>query len=152
MTMDNGTGSTEFGHNPEDLRKIDQLEKQMGELLLRLDGVSEDRSRHIDKSNALRRQIDAMEVKMSRDCVQISDLQEDLDRVRAERDWAWSEMFRLKEELGRTDSPEEERGTDPWDILEGLIRQSEETAKGLRILSEMLGNPPLQGVKMSGSD
>ena len=61
-------------------------------------------------------------------------------------------MFRLKEELGRTDSPEEERSTDPWDVLEGLIRQSEETAKGLRVLSEMLGNPPLQGVKMSGSD
>ena len=152
MTMDNGTGSTEFGHNPEDLRKIDQLEKQMGELLLRLDRAAEDRSRCIDKSNALRKQIDAMEVKMSRDCVQISDMQEEMDRICAERDWAWSEMFRLKEEMGYTDSPEEERGTDPWDILEGLIRQSEETAKGLRILSEMLSNPPLQGVKMSGSD
>ena len=152
MTMDNGTGSTEFGHNPEDLRKIDQLEKQMGELLLRLDRAAEDRSRCIDKSNALRKQIDAMEVKMSRDCVQISDMQEEMDRIRAERDWAWSEMFRLKEEMGYTDSPEEERGTDPWDVLEGLIRQSEETAKGLRILSEMLSNPPLQGVKMSGND
>ena len=151
MTADNGTGSTEFGHNPEDLRKIDQLEKQMGELLLRLDRAAEDRSRCIDKSNALRRQIGAMEVKMSRDCVEMSDLQEDLERMRTERDWAWSELFRLKEELGCTDS-QEERGIEPRAVLEGLIKESEETAKGLRVLSDMLSNPPLQGVKMSESD
>jgi len=151
MTMDNGTGSTEFGHNPEDLRKIDQLEKQMGELLLRLDRAAEDRSRCIDKSNALRRQIGAMEVKMSRDCVEMSDLQEDLERMRTERDWAWSEMFRLKEELGCRESVEE-RGIEPRTVLEGLIKESEETAKGLRVLSDMLSNPPLQGVKMSESD
>jgi len=151
MSTDNETGRIELGHNPEDLRRIEELEKQMGELLLRLDGLAEDRSRYIDKSNALRRQIDAMEVKMSRDCVEISDLQEDLERMRTERDWAWSEMFRLKEELGCRDSPEE-RGIEPRAVLEGLIRESEETAKGLRVLSEMLSNPSLQGVKMSEND
>ena len=151
MTMDNETGRMEFEHNPEDLRRIDELEKQMAELLLKLESVAEDRSRYIDKSNALRRQIDAMDVKMSRDCVEISDLQEDLERMRTERDWAWSEMFRLKEELGCTDS-QEERGIEPRAVLEGLIKESEETAKGLRVLSDMLSNPPLQGVKMSESD
>lgn len=151
MTTDNEIGRMEFEHNPEDLRRIDELEKQMAELFLKLESVAEDRSRYIDKSNALRRQIDAMDVKMSRDCVEMSDLQEDLERMRTERDWAWSEMFRLKEELGCRESVEE-RGIEPRTVLEGLIKESEETAKGLRVLSDMLSNPPLQGVKMSESD
>lgn len=151
MTTENEIGRMEFEHNPEDLRRIDELEKQMAELFLKLESVAEDRSRYIDKSNALRRQIDAMDVKMSRDCVEMSDLQEDLERMRTERDWAWSEMFRLKEELGCRESVEE-RGIEPRTVLEGLIKESEETAKGLRVLSDMLSNPPLQGVKMSESD
>ena len=45
-----------------------------------------------------------------------------------------------------------ERGIEPRTVLEGLIKESEETAKGLRVLSDMLSNLPLQGVKMSESD
>ena len=63
MTTDNEIGRMEFEHNPDDLRRLEELEKQMAELLLKLESVAEDRSRYIDKSNALRRQIDAMDVK-----------------------------------------------------------------------------------------